>query len=879
MGRSKTPSKKPQARGVDFKKFKRKLGRKLPPPKNATNTEIKSKVLILPEQSVALDKEGVPVSKKGLTLKELLQQTSHHNVKVRRESLLGIRELLLKFPAELKMHKNAVIEKLRERISDDDKVVRETLYQLFKAIILPGCKEDIQGAPISLIMAYIFKGMTHLAIDVRFMAFKFFDLVVQNYPPAFSTYAEKALENYTDLLQKNQFHLEDKNKLKFALSSLVRCLSLLPSNERGVHSSGQTTAEKEVLHAFERDVPKDSTGHILIVGKLKDLVPVLVNCFYGLMSEAYSQPQLDSHYFDCMLSILQSVDLVVGYNVYGIGKYQQELLTSMSSNSRADICLQDEKFPSLLLDRLFAVFPMQPTRSLSEENDHHDRRYYILNAVISRIFFTFNQHICPLPVLCGRFLSFLTNWLFEIYRSNVSDKAFYDKHLPSLIPFIPFLVSTVDDQEHHLLKAFTTAFGNCSPESSMKMACLEAVEEMLVLKQEILFSDAGDKEILDCQRTWIHEIGLLLNSNVNRKPASFRAVLHLLLRLGQIGLSNSDLAVEYDKLQDELQKYYCITTENGHICYGPFMELPKESQELSICCLYYFSSLNRHLLASLALCCLSHSLGSSVLFRIIEVLHSSYKAGHILVVDYISFLVTLLSQYEISPEKTCSDVEKEANLATFRSVTGRICCFLSQMGDPSLLLQILEDVVLDHISQELPVHNACALMGMLITVDSRPTRLSEKSIIKLGNIVLSYMIDVALLFPEHEEDKMAWHDYLLPCFFLLDRSSMFRKLLLDNMGSLIGESGELPFLRETQLTRDHPRKIKAIVSIISMMSMDVKMRKVLSSCQTEIDNIFRSILLIQSSMMSSMNIEQKHQVQSSVERLNNKVSGIFSMTS
>lgn len=108
-------------------------------------------------------------------------------------------------------------------------------------------------------------------------------------------------------------------------------------------------------------------GHILIVGKLKDLVPVLVNCFYGLMSEAYSQPQLDSHYFDCMLSILQSVDLVVGYNVYGIGKYQQELLTSMSSNSRADICLQDEKFPSLLLDRLFAVFPMQPTRSLSEE--------------------------------------------------------------------------------------------------------------------------------------------------------------------------------------------------------------------------------------------------------------------------------------------------------------------------------------------------------------------------------------------------------------------------------------------------------------------------------------------------------------------------------
>ncbi|KMT17193.1 hypothetical protein BVRB_2g038960 [Beta vulgaris subsp. vulgaris] len=61
------------------------------------------------------------------------------------DALLGIRELLLKFPAELKSHKNVVIEKLPERISDDDKVVRETLYQLFKSIILPGCKEDIQG--------------------------------------------------------------------------------------------------------------------------------------------------------------------------------------------------------------------------------------------------------------------------------------------------------------------------------------------------------------------------------------------------------------------------------------------------------------------------------------------------------------------------------------------------------------------------------------------------------------------------------------------------------------------------------------------------------------------------------------------------------------
>ncbi|CAN1144086.1 hypothetical protein LINPERHAP2_LOCUS13917 [Linum perenne] len=84
MPKSNASSKKQQKRGIDFKKIKRKIGRKLPPPKNTTNTEVKWKAIVLPEQSVASEKTGLAVSKKGLTLKELLQQTSHHNAKVRK---------------------------------------------------------------------------------------------------------------------------------------------------------------------------------------------------------------------------------------------------------------------------------------------------------------------------------------------------------------------------------------------------------------------------------------------------------------------------------------------------------------------------------------------------------------------------------------------------------------------------------------------------------------------------------------------------------------------------------------------------------------------------------------------------------------------------
>ncbi|PRQ56015.1 putative pre-rRNA-processing protein IPI1/Testis-expressed sequence 10 protein [Rosa chinensis] len=120
------------------------------------------------------------------------ERASSTNISLQlKNALLGIKDLFFKHPEELRLHKYAVIEKLCERIGDDDRLVRETLYQLFKSVIFPGFKEDNQELFVSLMMAYIFNSMTHLAIDVRLMAFKFLELVIQYYPPSFFLYAEK----------------------------------------------------------------------------------------------------------------------------------------------------------------------------------------------------------------------------------------------------------------------------------------------------------------------------------------------------------------------------------------------------------------------------------------------------------------------------------------------------------------------------------------------------------------------------------------------------------------------------------------------------------------------------------------------------------------
>ncbi|GAB4849228.1 hypothetical protein Ancab_004039 [Ancistrocladus abbreviatus] len=885
MGRPKASARKQQSRGVDFKKIKRKIGRKLPPPKNATNTEIKSKAIILPEQSVVAEKAGLAVSNKGLTLKELLQQTSHYNSKVRKDALLGIRDLFLKYPEELRLHRLAVIEKLRERISDDDKLVRETLYQLFKSIILPGCKEDNQAALISLIMAYVFNAITHLSIDVRLMAFKFLDLVVQHYPLAFSSNAEKVLQNYEDIIRKNHFHLQEKGKLKIVLSGLVHCLSLLQSNLKGDESFGKNTVDLAMLHAFEPDLPNDPAGSFSIIGKLKDLVPVLVNCFDEFIPWVHSQPVLDAQSFDCMLSILNSVDLAVKYLVYGNGKYRQEQHVSMPSPVASDASLEEQKISPLQMKKLFAVFPLKGMHHLSEKGDD---RYFILNILLSEIFLNFSRWICPPPMLLEKFLEFIEYLLSgEIWSGKRSGKAVNEKHILSLLPFIPKLVSSVEHSwKARLLKAFTRAFKGCNPKSAMKMACLSVVEEMLIPKQKLMYLDATDPELLGHQMTWIRELPQLLISLGDVNPSCSLVVLRLLLHVGQFGLSNPYLAEEYDNIQFSLQEFYSTQLDDGGICYGPFVRLPKDSQELSICCVYYFSFVDPCLLKSIVACCLWQDLEPFVLFRILEVLHSAYKVGRIPFADHISFFTTIVSQFEVPPEKAYPEKENEARIsrqATLKSVTSCVCSFLCQMGDKALVLQMLEKVVVDITSIRSSLENTCAVLRMLTVVDSKPTHLSEQSITKLSKILLGYLINTAANFPEDDDECNinnfihSYHYYLLPCFFLFDRSVKLLKLVLDMLESLTLDWDPTPFSHyDTRIASDHLRRIRATVAVLLMISKNTKVQRLLSSCQLEMNRVLQGILSLQSTAEANMKIEERHKTRCAVERLKNVISAISS---
>ncbi|KAM7265835.1 hypothetical protein ACFE04_003518 [Oxalis oulophora] len=810
---------KQKKRGVDFKKIKRKIGRKLPPPKNTTNTEIKSKAIILPEQSVAAEKQGFVVSKKGLTLKELLEQTSHHNNKARR----GIRDLLSNNPMELWSHRFYIIKTLTKCIGDVDEVVREKVYQLFKIVIFPGCEEDMASLLPSM-MFYIFYAMTQLRIEIRLMAFKFLDLLLQFHPPCFFLHADKILENYEDILMKNRLFIQEKGKLKNALSGLVRCLTLLPNDNVEGHSSEKNVAERRILHGYELEQPTKSAAFSSAVAKLSDLVPVLVNCFQDFVPLVHSTSTLDAQSFESMISILESINLAVKFFIYQSPEGKRQWILSTTTRESDDTALTHiTKTLLIALKKLLSLFPLNPTHHFSEKDED---RYFVLNSGITEIFLRCSQkalleEVCPNVGLLDSFLEFIESALLgKICSATKSGKATWNKHVLSLITFVPKLVIQVSyfrsGWRSRLLQAFTQTFQDCNPGSSIKFACISLLEEMLIPGSDRL-SDPGDPEMSNFRITWMRVLPSLLLLLDDKHPSSTQAVLCLMLRVEQCNLLDNSLEKEY---RDSLVRFYRVYERKENAHSGPFLRLPRGCQEISISCIYYLPDLDKVFLKSILSYCLCPQVEPDTLFRTVGTLGSAYSKGHIQIADQISFLITLLSSFKVFPEKINPIMvtdNKNSNRSTFKKLTSDVCDYLSPawMGDSSLVLQILESITVHQISLKLPLDNTCALLSVLVSLDTKPTRLSEQSVLTLSDFLAGYIIDIMHCIPVDNREDYGEDDskttiftcrcYLTPIFFLFHRSYELGRLSFKKIMSLISEKTD----GVCQYAKDRPSQISA----------------------------------------------------------------------
>ncbi|KAI9090707.1 hypothetical protein K1719_028560 [Acacia pycnantha] len=149
-----------------------------------------------------------------------------------------------------------------------------------------------------------------------------------------------------------------------------------------------------------------------------------------------------------------------------------------------------------------------------------------------------------------------------------------------------------------------------------------------------------------------------------------------------------------------------------------------------------------------------------------------------------------------------------------------------------------------------PLDNSCSLLRMLVTVDVKPTMLSEKSIDTLGGYLSEYLMDVVKCIPE-DDDKhtlsnrlSTLHYYLLPCFFLFDRCHKLMNLVLKSMRSTIG--GNFSAISDTciQSRKAFYNRVNAVASLLLLMQKDPKLQQILSLFKADIDNILQVYLQI-----------------------------------
>ncbi|CAH8312798.1 unnamed protein product [Eruca vesicaria subsp. sativa] len=869
MVRSKAPGKKQQKKGIDFKKIKRKLGRKLPPPKNATNTEIKSQAIVLPEQSVGADKSGFATSKKGVTLSDLLKQSAHPNAKVRKNALHGIKDLLEHNPAEIQSHKYAITKKLSERLCDDDKSVRDTFYLLFDSNIFPSCKEDNQGPMVSLLMSYIFIAMAETSIDVRLMAFKFLHLLVKHHPPTFSWYADKILENYKDIIQKNHFYVQDRSKLNVALSGLAHCLSLLPCDA----SDTESLKENETLLAYEEDTAKESTRFAHVAGRLKEIVGVLINCFQDFIPLIHSPGGFDEKSFSCLHHILCGI----GYAIkFSIRMHIQKQNLWLPASEDDILLLLDQDIAPIISKKLLGSFPLNPENNLSGKVDE---RYFILNSVLTEIFLEVSDWSRLSTDLCNRFLGFIENTLLDkISRSTGQrkpiPKPIHEKTLLALLPSVPKLILRMDsDWSENLLQAFTNTFNDCKPESPLTLACISVVRNVIIPNGDIHYLSASDPTVNNYLSVWVNKLPSLLNQLGDKHPLSSQVVLKLLLDLGRVGCLKASPTFE----EDIIKFFNPCSQGEGDVSCGAFARLPREAQDLALSFLYYFTidNFSSPLLDSIVSCCLYPQLEPAVLYRIVEVVHTAYRAGYIQITDHISLLITLIARFKVVPEKGQFSIEcneQETYRGTLKVLTERVCSCLSDMGDGSLVLQIIEKVLLAQITLKPVLDNGCAILRIICTLDSKPTTLSESSITTLSEFLPGYLIDIVKCIPEDKDNSSLYMQtclyYLLPCYFLFERSSKLTEEVLKRMQSIVSENTKaLESVQDRESGLQSLNLIQCIVSVVLLMHNDVKVRKIISSSKSEIDLILQNVISLQSSGSTSLTVEGKHMMKMAGERL------------
>ncbi|TYZ64323.1 hypothetical protein PybrP1_006889 [[Pythium] brassicae (nom. inval.)] len=207
--RTKATAAKAKKKPADFKRPKRKVGRRAPQAANVTSVAIASRRINMLEQSVLADAKGDAVTHRGLALQELLAQVGHYNAHVRQRALLGLRELATAHAGSVLANVAVVLERFLPALADEEAVVRDAAVAAWK-VLVPALAAGKSLKPFAkLVTVYFCSGLTHLQVGVRQDTLRAIGALLDVAPELISVDAGleqlgRLIENFRDLVAATQ---------------------------------------------------------------------------------------------------------------------------------------------------------------------------------------------------------------------------------------------------------------------------------------------------------------------------------------------------------------------------------------------------------------------------------------------------------------------------------------------------------------------------------------------------------------------------------------------------------------------------------------------------------------------------------------------------
>ncbi|XP_024545839.1 testis-expressed protein 10 homolog isoform X1 [Selaginella moellendorffii] len=694
--------------GIDFKKVKHKVGRKIPAPQNATKVEFKSKKIVLHEQSVKVDKDGLAVNQRNKTLKELLNQIAHYNARVRKDALMGIKDLFSRHPKELECNAITTIQKLTSRFTDGDKAVRHALLLVLRETF-SSVSKSVMKPIVSIVMAHLGTAMTHMANDIRLDAFAFLDLLLQHYSSLLiPMYTSQIFDHYNHFLGFGGSHNFDPNATLTVVGSLTRVLSVVSTS-----GSSDTTCTIGTCHRWSQKYDLQTLrplhGYNSIAADISEksfatssvdssgsgtkwidisasLVDALLKCWAELAPTVCSSPLPDAVSLDCMVSITRCLCLLF------------EWLERSPESCQMKMELR-HRFLLPCSSRLMASFPMSApaVRTIAKIEEclcalNAGICETILHFVVAGLHdFDFTNVLQYYEgALLGKLLS------LSLFSFSASHNKALDPYIKSLLAFAPLVFDYADiNWKFKVLQAITNAFDRSTPESSIKLGCLTAMSKILLSESQDRKETQAPSVAEQFSKKWLVSFPRLLWELKCNQLASSKIVLEMLLRLGKFAVAGSTLATDFGMLQSAMIPFFCTVlpakeTPDKYL-YGPFIKLPRDCQEIAVDVLYYFSGFQPFFLKALLACCLSPDMDLQTLVRLLEVVRVSFVQGRVEVANFFSFLLTLV--VECSHAHETAEERKKHWI-----ILGVVSRSLFQIGDIDVVMHLLAKPMSEHLS-------------------------------------------------------------------------------------------------------------------------------------------------------------------------------------